>query len=207
MTAGLAGVRVHGMTRAAFMTRGALAAASAYGLGAVAPWVQRAVAQESGAGGDTGIVQFAISLEYLEAAFYKRGLKEVPGLSGDVKDVVAQLRDQEADHVDMLISLLNQLGAGAATPPKFDFGGAFDSEATFLQLAQTFEDTGVQAYNGVGPAVQSPDVLGSVASIVQVEGRHAGVIRDIRGAPITPGAFDRGASRQIVLERVKPFTG
>jgi hypothetical protein len=107
----------------------------------------------------------------------------------------------------MLISLLNQLGAGAATPPKFDFGGAFDSEATFLQLAQTFEDTGVQAYNGVGPAVQSPDVLGSVASIVQVEGRHAGVIRDIRGAPITPGAFDRGASRQIVLERVKPFTG
>jgi rubrerythrin len=207
MTAGLAGVRVHGMTRAAFMTRGALAAASAYGLGAVAPWVQRAVAQESGAGGDTGIVQFAISLEYLEAAFYKRGLKEVPGLSGDVKDVVTQLRDQEADHVDMLISLLNQLGAGAATPPKFDFGGAFDSEATFLQLAQTFEDTGVQAYNGVGPAVQSPDVLGSVASIVQVEGRHAGVIRDIRGAPITPGAFDRGASRQIVLERVKPFTG
>jgi rubrerythrin len=198
---------VHGITRAALLTRGAIATASAYGLGAVAPYVQRAVAQEAAAGGDVGIIRLGLTLELLEAAFYKEAVKKVPKLSADLKDVVVQLRDEEADHVDMLTSLLNQLGAGPGPDTKFDFGGALDSEGTFLQLAETFEDTGIQAYNGAAPAVQSPDVLESLASIVQVEGRHAGVIRYLRGRPITIGAFDRGASRETVLERVKPFSG
>ena len=59
------------MTRAAFMARGALAAASAYGLGAIGPYVQRAAGQEVGSGGDVSIVRFALTLELLEAAFYK----------------------------------------------------------------------------------------------------------------------------------------
>jgi hypothetical protein len=203
----LARVRVDGMTRGAFMLRGALATASAYGLGAVAPYVQSAFAQEEASGGDVGVIRFALTLEMLEAAFYKEALEKVPKLSPDVKEVASQLRDHEADHVDMLTSLLNQLGAAVGASPRFDFGGAFDSERTFLTLAQTFEDTGVQAYNGAGPAIESPDVLESAGSIVQVEGRHAGVIRYLRDEQITSSAFDRGVSRATVLERVKPFTG
>jgi rubrerythrin len=203
----LAAVRVEGMTRGAFMLRGALVAASASGLGAVAPFVHSALAQEEASGGDVGILRFALTLELLEESFYKEALKQVPKLSSDVKQLTVELHDHEAQHVDTVTSLLNQLGASLGATPKFDFGGAFDSERTFLALAQTFEDTGVQAYNGAGPAIESPDVLETAATIVQVEARHAGVLRYMRGEPITPGAFDRGAPRQTIEERIKPFTG
>jgi rubrerythrin len=203
----LAGVRVEGMTRGAFMLRGALAAAAASGVGAVGPFVRRAVGQEVASGGDVGIIRFALTLELLEQKFYEEALKKVPKLSSEVKQLTGDLLDHEAQHVDTLTSLLNQLGAAVGAAPKFDFGGAFDSERTFLALAQTFEDTGVQAYNGAAAAIESPDVLETAGSIVQVEARHAGVVRYMRGEPITPGAFDRGVPRQTVEERIKPFTG
>jgi rubrerythrin len=202
----LAGVRVAGMTRSAFMMRGALAAASAYGLGAVGPFVQRAIAQEVASGGDVGIVRFALTLEMLEATFYKEALKQVPKLSSEVKQVAVEIRDNEAEHVDLLTSLLNQLGASVGAAPKFDYGDAFASEDKFLELSQTFEDTGVQAYNGAAPQIESPQVLEAAGMIVQVEARHAGVIRLLRDEPITPGAFDRGASQASVEAKIKPYT-
>jgi rubrerythrin len=211
MSGGTAGhvlcdVRVEGMTRGAFLLRGALVAASASGAAAVGPLVQRAFAQEEASGGDVGVIRFALTLEMLEAKFYEEAQKKVPKLSSEVKRLTADLYDHEVQHVDTLTSLLNQLGASIGAAPKFDFGGAFDSERTFLALAQTFEDTGVQAYNGAAPSIESPDVLATAGSIVQVEARHAGVLRYMRGEPITPGAFDRGVPRPAVEERIKPFT-
>ncbi len=200
-------VRVEGMTRGAFLLRGALVAASASGAGAVGPFVQRALAQEAASGGDVGIIRFALTLEMLEAKFYEEAMKKVPKLSPEVKRLTADLYDHELQHVDTLTSLLNQLGASVGASPKFDFGGAFDSERTYLALAQTFEDTGVQAYNGAAPALQSPDVLATAGSIVQVEARHAGVLRYMRGEPVTASAFDRGVPRATIEERIKPFTG
>ena len=203
----LAPVRVEGLTRSAFMLRGALVAASAYGLGAVGPFVQRAAAQEVRSGGDVGIVRFALTLELLEADFYRQALKEVPRLSSEVKEVARELFDNEAEHVEVLSNLLNQLGASVGAAPKFDFGEAFASERTFLELSQTLEDTGVQAYNGAGPAIASPDVLEAAGMIVQVEARHAGVVRYIRGEDISPGAFDRGATQESVEKKIEPFQG
>lgn len=203
----LGAVRVDGMTRSAFMVRGALVAASAYGLGAVGPFVQRAAAQEVGSGGDVSIVRFALTLELLEATFYKQALKEVPRMSSEVKRITVELRDNEDEHVEVLTNLLNQLGASVGAAPKFDFGDAFSSERDFLELSQTFEDTGVKAYNGAAPLIESPDVLEAAGMIVQVEARHAGVIRLVRDEPISPGAFDTGESQATVEEKIEPYTG
>jgi hypothetical protein len=86
-----------------------------------------------------------------------------------------------------------------------DFGDAFASEKSFLKLAQTLEDTGVSAYNGAGPAIKSADVLGAAGSIVQIEARHASLIRLARGKTPAPAAFDKTLSTDEVLAAVKPF--
>ena len=199
----LAAVDIKGVTRQSFILRGAIAAGSVYGLGAVAPFVREAIAQEGG--GDVDILNFALTLEYLEAAFYQRALKQVGGLSGDAKEIATTLRDNETEHVDALRAAIKDLGGKPVKAPGVDFGDAFSSQRAFLKLAQTFEDTGVSAYNGAAPNIESKDVLGSAGAIVQVEARHAAAIRQLNDKPITDGAFDKALKQQQVLDAVKPF--
>jgi hypothetical protein len=197
----LAAVEITGMSRGAFIARGALAAGAVYGAGAVSPFVGSALAQS----GDIEIVNFALTLEYLEAAFYTRAVKEVSGLSGDVMKLAREIRDNEVEHVDALTATVKQLGGKPAATPTFDFGGAFSSEATFLKTANVLEDTGVSAYNGAGPAIQSKDILAAAGGIVQVEARHAALIRLLRGKAPAPQAFDKSSTTDEVLAAVKPF--
>jgi rubrerythrin len=199
----LAAIEVKGMTREAFIMRGAIAAGGVYGLSTVGPFVGQAMAQ--GGGGDVDILNFALTLEFLEGAFYTMAVKQVSGLSGDVKEIATTLRDNELEHVDALTATIKDLGGKPVKAPGVDFGDAFSSEEAFLELAQTFEDLGVGAYNGAGPMIESTEVLAAAGSIVQVEGRHAGVIRLLRGERIAPGAFDKGLEMQEVLEAAKPF--
>jgi hypothetical protein len=78
-------------------------------------------------------------------------------------------------------------------------------QKTFLKLAQTLEDTGVSAYNGAGPAIKSKEVLGAAGSIVQVEARHAAVIRMLNGQLPAPDAFDHSLDTAQVQKLVMPF--
>ncbi len=199
----LAAIEIHGMTRSAFLVRGALAAGAVYGVGAVSPYVAGSLAQDGG--GDVEILNFALTLEYLEAAFYAQALKDTPGLSGDIKKLATEIRDNEDEHVDALKAAIEGAGGKPVKAPGVDFGNAFASEKSFLKLAQTFEDTGVSAYNGAGPSIESGEVLGAAGSIVQVEARHAGLIRLARGATPAPDAFDKSLTTDEVLAAVKPF--
>jgi len=199
----LAAIEVKGMTREAFIMRGAIAAGGVYGLSTVGPFVGQAMAQ--GGGGDVDILNFALTLEFLEGAFYTMAVKDVKDLSGDVKELATTLRDNELEHVDALTATIKDLGGKPVKAPGVDFGDAFSSQDTFLELAQTFEDLGVGAYNGAGPLIESVEVLAAAGSIVQVEGRHAGVIRLLRGERISPSAFDKGLEMQEVLDAAKPF--
>ena len=196
-------IEVHGMTREAFMMRGAIAAGSVYGLSTVGPFVRQAIAQEGG--GDVGVLNFALTLEYLEAAFYEQALKETKGLSGEVKELATTLRDNETEHVDALTKAIEGAGGMPVKAPGVDFGDAFASQSSFLKLAQTFEDLGVSAYNGAATEIKSKDVLAAAGSIVQVEARHAAAIRALRGEDITPGAFDEAKQKDEVLAAAKPF--
>jgi hypothetical protein len=140
----LAAIDVQGINRQSFIMRGAVAAGAVYGLGAVGPFVRQAIAQENG--GDVDILNFALTLEYLEAAFYTQALKQVGDLRGDVKSLATEIRDNENEHVAALEMTIKDLGGRPVKAPGVDFGYAFANQKAFLELAQTFEDTGVSAY-------------------------------------------------------------
>jgi hypothetical protein len=195
----LSGVEVHGVTRGAFITRGALAAAAVYGAGAVTPFVSQAVAQ---GGGDVDILNFALTLEYLEAAFYADAQKKVK-LSGGIRKIAKEFGDAERQHVTALTEAIKGAGGTPVKAPKVAF--PLSDEKSFLKLAQVLEDTGVSAYNGAAPLIQSAAVLGAAGSIVQIEARHAAVIRIELNMPPAPEAFDKTLDKSQVLTAVKPF--
>lgn len=200
----LATVRVDGMTRSSFILRSALAAGAVYGAAAIGPFVGRALGQGEAIAPDTEIINFALTLEALEAAFYEQALQR-GGLGGEVRALTEEIESNESEHVDRLRAAIEELGSTPEAPSRFDFGNAFSSESSYLKLAQTFEDTGVSAYNGVAPSIQDKDILAMAGSIVQVEGRHASLIRAQRGELVAPTAFDETLDMREVENAVAPY--
>ena len=197
----LTGVEVHGMTRASFMLRGALAAGAFYGASAVTPFVSQALA--AGGGGDAEILNFALTLEYLESDFYNVKGREV-GLSGQAKAYAKQFGEQEASHVTALAAAIKALGGTPVKKPKFVF--PVTNESSFLTLASVLENTGVGAYNGAAPSLQSKQVLAAAGSIVQIEARHAAAIDLLIGKSPTPQrGFDTPLTKAQVLAAAGPL--
>ena len=199
----LAAIKVHGMSRESFLLRSTLAAGAAYGALSATGLISRALA-DAGAG-DVDILNYALTLEYLETEFYVQAAKQVKGLSKYESDLTKELRDNEAEHVDALAATIKKLGGKPVAKPKFDFGDAFGSRAVYLKTANTLEDTGVSAYNGAALMIASAEVLGAAGGIVQVEARHAAMIRLVRNKPPAPAAFDKASEMDAVLAAVKPF--
>lgn len=202
----LSAIEVRGTTRGAFLMRGALAVGAAYGAGTVGPFVTQALAQ-AGQGnprgaGDIEILNFALTLEWLEAFYYQRALKAV-NMSSETKALAQEIETNEFEHAKFLNGAIKSLGGKPVPQPEVSF--PFAGESKFLQLAQTFEDTGVMAYNGAAPLIEAKDVLANAGRIVQVEGRHAAGIRMLRGQNPAEAAFDGVLEFQEVVRRVKPF--
>jgi rubrerythrin len=198
----LAAIEVETIDRSAFLVKGMLAAGALMGAGAISPFVSRAFAQEDT--NDVDILNFALTLEYLEAAFYDQA-KAVKGVSDEVKGYIKDFGAEEQEHVDGLTQAIKDLGGKPVKAPGVDFGDAFSSPKKFTKLAITFEDTGVSAYNGAGPKLKSKELLATAGSIVQVEARHAGAIRLAAGENPAPNSFDPSLTMDEVLEAVKPF--
>jgi len=197
----LAVCEVHGMTRASFILRGALTAGALYGTTAVTPFVSRALAETGG--GDAEILNFALTLEYLEADFYTVKGKQV-GLSGQAKSYARLFGAEEEAHVSALTAAIKQLGGKPVAKPAFLFPAT--DERSFLALASVLENTGVGAYNGAAPALKSKAVLGSAGAIVQVEARHAAAIDLLIGISPTPDqGFDRPLTKAEVLAKAGPL--
>jgi hypothetical protein len=204
---------VSGDTRLSFLRKGAVAGGAAIGGGAIlggliAPGLASAkggVPSKFGplkfASGDVGILQFALTLEYLEAAFYNEANK-----NGIVKDAKTQafLKTVVKDENAHVAYLKKGLGSAAPKAPKFDFGKATKDEATFTATAFVLENTGVHAYLGQAGNIKTAKYLLAAASIVTIEARHAGAIASILGKPIAPsGPFDTGLSATAILTAVK----
>lgn len=188
------------ISRSEVILKGALAAGAVYGTLMVGPYVGKALAMSGGS--DVDILNFALTLEYLETKFYEEA-KSRAGAKGELKSLVDLIAKDEAQHVEALTATVKQLGGKPVAEPKFEFD--YDDTAGFLKLAQTFEDTGVSAYNGAGPQIKSKDVLGAAGSIVQVEARHAAAIRVQNGEEPSPDAFDPPLDEMQVLKAVEPF--
>jgi hypothetical protein len=199
----LAACEVHGVTRASFILRGALATGALYGTASVAPFVSQAFAEAGGGGGDAEILNFALTLEYLEADFYTVKGKQL-GLSGQAKTYAKTFGEEEVAHVSALTAAIKQLGGTPVAKPKFVFPAT--NERSFLALASVLENTGVGAYNGAAPSLQSKAVLASAGSIVQIEARHAAAIDLLIGKSPTPNqGFDRPLTKAQVLAKAGPL--
>ena len=153
--------------------------------------------------GDLGIVNYALTLEYLEAAFYADVVKS--GLfKGDDLALIKQIGAAEQEHVDALTATSKKLGGPVAKAPMAEF--PLDDAKSVLELAATVENLGAAAYLGAAAMIEDPEILSAALSIHSVEGRHAAVLNVLTGQEPTPdGAFAMGADMQTVLDEVQPF--
>ena len=188
------------ISRSDVLLKGALAAGAVYGTFMVGPFVRSAFA--AGGTSDVDILNFALTLEYLESTFYEEAKKRVKA-SGELKKLIPLLASDERQHVEALTGTIKKLGGKPVAKPKFDF--EYNGTSEFLKLAETFENTGVSAYNGAAPAITSKEVLAAAGSIVQVEARHAAAIALQNGEEPAPSAFDPTLTEKQVLKAVEPF--
>ena len=149
--------------------------------------------------GDVAILNFALTLEYLEAAFYKEGNRDA-GLTGETARFGRLVNQHEDTHVKTLKKVL---GSAAVKKPSFDFKGTTSAEGTFQQTSILLEDTGVKAYQGQAPNIKSAEILRAAISIHPVEARHAAWIRNIVGVPPAPDAFNPAADMATILAAVQ----
>lgn len=157
-----------------------------------------------GGSSDVDILNFALTLEYLETAFYQ--VKGAPvGLSGEAKTLAKSLGEEDAEHVAALTKAISGAGAKPVAKPRFVF--PVTDQVSFLKLAYVLENTGVGAYNGAGPSIMNKQYLAAAGSIVQTEARHAAAIALLTGDQITPsGAFDKPLSKAQVLAKAGLLT-
>ncbi len=153
--------------------------------------------------GDVGIVNYALTLEYLESAFYAQVIKS--GLfKGADQALIQMIGSNEDEHVVALTATAKKLGGTPAPVPKTQFDTT--DAMTVLTTAATVENLGASAYLGQAAAIKSPEVLAAALSIHTVEGRHAAALNTLTKQAITPdGAFAKPADASTVLESVKPF--
>ncbi len=204
----------HGDTRLGFLRKTALTGAGALSGGALlSALTAPALAAGSGGGGrppasfgkgDVGILNYALTLEYLEAAFYNGASAAGMSLSVQASAFLKVVTKDENAHVKFLKS---HLGAKAAKEPTFDFKGANTSPAMFMATAQVLENTGVHAYSGQALNIKTPAYVAAALSILTIEARHAsviGLLNEPAGNDIAPdGPFDTPFTAAKVLTAVK----
>jgi Ferritin-like domain len=193
--------QVAGDTRADFFRKAAVGSGVLLGGSVLLSGFPALAAAKPSKAQDVKILNYALTLEYLENAFYVEALAKA-GLSGDALRAARTIQSHEAAHVAFL---RKALGRAAVKKPRFAFGDATANQANFLATAVVLEDTGVAAYAGQGPRLKQAPVVKAALSIHSVEARHAAFVRELAGQSFAPKAFDKPLAMGPVLERATPF--
>lgn len=158
---------------------------------------QKAYGQTALSGEAVTVLNLALSLEYLELYYYRAGLKAGIFSTAD-RATFEAIRDDEQGHVTGLRAILDTAAIPDPGETAFDYtaGGQvqpFANTASFLALAQAFEDLGVRAYKGGLPTLLSNKAVLRVAlNIHSVEARHAAHIRTLRRGGVGVAGADGG---------------
>ncbi|MCW2949481.1 MAG: ferritin-like protein [Thermoleophilia bacterium] len=181
-----------GSTRADFLKKFAVGASGIAIAGALASPAGALAANASGANSttqDIAILNYALTLEYLEQAFYTQAVnaKKLNRRNAKFAAVVAS---HETAHVKALLATIPKLGGTPVKKPKFNFRGTNASDKTFLATSLALEEAGVAAYLGQVTRIYNNAVLKAAGSIVTIEARHAAWVREIIGVNPAPKAFD-----------------
>jgi rubrerythrin len=149
---------------------------------------------------DVKILNYALTLEFLEAEFYKLAVaNQAFGSNPDLQRFAEVVAKHEAEHVSFL---RKALGTKAIKKPTFDFGDAVTDQAKFAATSQVLEDTGVSAYLGQVKHISQAAILSAAGTIATVEARHASWIRFINSATPAPSTFDKPKSEKAILKAV-----
>jgi hypothetical protein len=154
--------------------------------------------------GDVGILNYALTLEYLEEQFYAKVIA-ANLFKGAVGSLVAEFGRQESEHVAAIHQTVLKLGGTPAPKPTGKF--PLTNATAVAKLAYTVENLGASAYLGQAASISSPAVLAAALAIHTVEARHAATLATlVPGGHITPtGPFASPANAATVLAAVKPF--
>jgi len=205
---------VAGDTRLGFLKKAGVAGGAMVGTGAVLSAALAPGALAAGAGGrppahpygtgDVGILNYALTLEYLEAAFYNGATAAKMALGPQAAVFLQTVTRDENAHVAFL---KKALGRKAVKSPSFDFKGANTSPEIFMKTSQVLENTGVHAYLGQVLNIKDPEYVKAAGSILTIEARHASVIGllvDPTPESMEPsGSFDTPYAASKVLAAVR----
>ncbi|QSG02274.1 ferritin-like domain-containing protein [Natranaeroarchaeum sulfidigenes] len=182
---------------------------------------------------DIEILNFALTLELLEADFYRQGLDNLDSeelintvldnvshdkrpdtgsiatfhdkLQDQLFDELETIRDHEIDHAETLTATIEEFGGEPVEEPEFEFGEAVEDPAAFIATGVALEDTGVSAYAGAAPFIENEDVVPPALSIHSVEARHASFLRVLNAETGFPTPYDQPRSRSEVLDIASDF--
>jgi rubrerythrin len=195
-----AGEAAGGDTRSDFFKKAALGGGALIGGGVLmSGFPALAGAATPSKKNDVKILNFALTLEYLESAFYNQAIAG-GALGGDQLATAKIVSDHENQHVAFL---KKALGKAAVKSPKFDFKDTVTNADKFAQTAIALEDTGVRAYSGQAGKILDKKILAAAASILTVEARHAARFRSLLGQNFAPRAFDKASSMKTILADVE----
>jgi len=167
---------------------------------------------------DLTLLNYALGLENLEAAFYTQGLLQLSSadfanstfiqnfgsvIGGDVYAYLCLIRDQEMQHVRTLKSLISSLGGTPVMPCTYNF--AYKTADQFTTLAALLENTGVMAYDGALYQIQSASIKTEATTIATVEARHASYLNLLTGTSPSPSSFDPSATSAAILATVSKY--
>lgn len=201
-----------GDTRLDFLKKAGLAGGAVMGGGALLTALTPAAAMAAGKGrppksfgkGDIGILNFALTLEYLEAAFYNEVTKNKVASGAQESAFLKRTTADENAHVAFL---KKALGSKATKAPRVEFGDA-TGRSKWLPTSMVLENTGVKAYGGQVLNIAKPAYVAAAASILTVEARHASVAGllvkpTVKNISPDGGAFDEAATAAEILKAVE----
>ncbi len=155
---------------------------------------------------DVEVLNYALTLEHLEAAFYQlTGQYDlgVDPFNNPINEWLMAAGEQEAAHVTTLTDVITQLGGEPVAAAEYDFG--VTDATSFLATAMTLENVGVAAYDGAGQFLQSADLVTAAGSIVAVEARHAAYLNLVNGMIPFPAAVETPMTPDEVLQAAGGF--
>ncbi len=152
---------------------------------------------------DLDILNYALTLEHLEAEAYR--VANASGLlSGAAVGYFADFGAHEAAHVAALTQTINSLGGKPVAKAASYAFPTFNSGDEIVEFFQTVEELGAAAYLGQAPRLTNPDLITAAVSIHNVEAQHAAVLSDLIGVAPAP-AFAEPKSMEEVLMVVTPI--
>jgi rubrerythrin len=159
-----------------------------------------------GSQGDIDIVNYALTLEFLEADFYQQVI-DSGEVTGPVAEVAKFIGENEQEHVAALMATVEDLGGTPVEAPQTAFEDVLaGGQKMILATAASVENLGAAAYLGQAGNIENMDILAAALSIHTIEARHAAVLNQVTGKSIVPdGAFAKPATMEQVLKMVKPF--